>query len=276
MPLLRDLFDHADALLPQRVSKNAEHLRAAARLGDAHAALGDAHARQPRRGGFVGAGPRDRLAQPIDGGLIEPVRDRHRHPGAVAQLPRRVLLLGSDCSLRQCRAPTRFRGPRRDAVVFDGDADPHRLLARVLLRDLRRQSRHASDHEQQLRRRRRKPQVVQHAGERAVDVDRQRLDRRGRGGLDCANRRDAIAGDVPLPGHREQDVHPRILRVLAMPEPWHASTRGADRFDLRARRLGEPPPRRARSTTRPMRVHAGFAGAAVFVADRQHAGRHRG
>ncbi len=46
------LFDHAHALLAQRVAENALHFRPARRLAAPHAAFIDAHIREPRRGRF--------------------------------------------------------------------------------------------------------------------------------------------------------------------------------------------------------------------------------
>ena len=80
-PLVGDLLDDADALLPQRVAQDALHLGAALRLGAAHAALVDAHLREPRRGRLVAAGPGDRAAQPIDRGLVVASRPRASRRG---------------------------------------------------------------------------------------------------------------------------------------------------------------------------------------------------
>ena len=94
--LVGHLFDDAHALLAERIAKDAEHLAAAARLRTAHAALGDAHLGEPGRGGQVAAGPRDGAAQPIDRGLIEGFGRRHRRPRARDQVGDRPLFLGSD------------------------------------------------------------------------------------------------------------------------------------------------------------------------------------
>src|SRR5262249_49891994 len=87
-PLLGNLFDDADAFLPQRVAQNAEHLGAPLRLGAAHAALGDAHLRELRGRLLVAAGPRDGAAQSVDGGLVVVVDGAHRGAGACEQILR--------------------------------------------------------------------------------------------------------------------------------------------------------------------------------------------
>ena len=103
--LLGDLLDDAHALLTERVAKDAEHLRAAARLAAAHAAFVDAHVRQPGRRRLVAAGPRDGAAEPIDRSLVVPLHGPHGVARAREQRPcgRAFLrgngsgLAGSDC-----------------------------------------------------------------------------------------------------------------------------------------------------------------------------------
>src|SRR6185503_17614645 len=64
----------------------------------------------------------------------------------------------------------------RHPVVADGDADPHRLFAGVLLRDLRGQPGDTADHEDELPGLGRKAEVVEHGGQGAIHVDGKWLD----------------------------------------------------------------------------------------------------
>src|SRR3954469_18020466 len=65
---------------------------------------------------------------------------------------------------------------RGEAVVLHVELDPHRLLARVFLRDFRGESGDAADDEQEAAGRGSEAHVVENGGERAVDVHRQYLD----------------------------------------------------------------------------------------------------
>ena len=157
---------------------------------------------------------------------------------------------------------------------MDGDADPHRLLPRVLLRHLRRQPGDAADDEEELRRRRRKAEVVEDGGQRPVDVDGKRLDPRPGGRLQAQHEGDAVAGEA----------RPRAPCRTGRPREGRACARDArgrapgGRRRPRPRRLEPPPPPpgstrwRARSTPAAIISMQAGARSAVLVPDGQHPG----
>ena len=71
MPLVGHLLDDADALLPQRVAQDAEHLRAPASARGLPMPLSSTLMLREAGGGrLVAARPGDGAAQPIDRGLV--------------------------------------------------------------------------------------------------------------------------------------------------------------------------------------------------------------
>ncbi len=109
------LLDDSHTSLPQCISKNAEHFPAPAGFWNPHPAFLDAHPGEPRRRTLVCSGPRDRLAQPIDGTLIERFDRLHGRAGAVEQRMRELLFFWCECSwchsspVRESRAAPRRR-----------------------------------------------------------------------------------------------------------------------------------------------------------------------
>ena len=105
--LFRNLFDDADALLTERIPEDAEHLRAAFRLGAAHPALGDAHLREPGRGCLVASGPRDCAAEAIDRCLVEIFDRAHCCTRSRQQILRSLLFgLCERARFRNCHGHT--------------------------------------------------------------------------------------------------------------------------------------------------------------------------
>ena len=98
--LFGELFDDADALGAERIPQDAENLPATGRhaFRAAHPAFLDAHTRQPAEGLFVGRGPRDRLAQPIDRRLVVVTNGLHGGTSALQKCLRLDLFLVGDCS----------------------------------------------------------------------------------------------------------------------------------------------------------------------------------
>src|SRR5204863_5674095 len=84
------------------------------------------------------------------------------------------------------------------------------FLPRVFLRDFRGETGDAADDENQLARLRREAHVVEHGGETAVDIDRQRLDAVTRSGFDGPDETDAGAVGGPSAGQREEHVDAAI------------------------------------------------------------------
>ena len=121
-----------------------------------------------------------------------------------------------------------------------------------------------------------KPEVVEDRRQGAVDVERDRLDRVPRAPLRArAANADAVARRAAVLGQVEQHRDPRIdRRVHAMAET------GQPPLRRRSPRRPADAPRsssdsdRVRAPIEPGRdqLHAGFAGAAVLVADGEHAG----
>ncbi len=97
-PLLGNLLDDADALLPQRVAQDPEDLRAPARLGAPHAALGDAHLGESRRRALVASRPGDGTAQAVHRGLVVVLDVPHRGTRALEQVARERLFFGGNRS----------------------------------------------------------------------------------------------------------------------------------------------------------------------------------
>src|SRR5712691_1159514 len=167
---------------------------------------------------------------------------------------------------------------RRDAVVPYRDLDAHRLLARVLLEHLGAQPRDTPDDEQQLADHRRQAEVDQDGGERAVDVQRDRFEALADRRFERAGEADAVAGQAGILGEREQHVHARIdCRVHAVAEPRQPRPRTLRLVD----RLGRGGVERQAVAPRTIearcnQLHAARAGAAVLVADREHAGGNGG
>src|SRR5258705_4257019 len=125
-----------------------------------------------------------------------------------------------------------FDLPWRRAVVVHRYANPHRLLARVLLGHFRSDSSDAPNDEHQLAEGRRKSQVVEDRGQGAVDVDRQRLDDLPYFFFERLHQGDARTRETSLASHTEQHGGARVCRVNAMSEP-------GDPLLVRASRCGE-------------------------------------
>ena len=116
------------------------------RLAAAHPGFVDAHVREPRGGGLV------RAAQRSPGTADRRWPDRTASAAAIAvrarveRSRRRILFFRghrSLCAISPHRgALLDLERPRRHAVVFDGNPDPHRLLARMLFSDSAVESRH--------------------------------------------------------------------------------------------------------------------------------------
>ena len=159
------------------------------------------------------------------------------------------------------------------AVVLDVELDAHRLLARVFLGDFRGQAGDAADDEHEAAGRRREAHVVEHGGERAVDVHRQRLDARARPPPPAR-----VMKAMPSPAtrfgprHLEQHRDARIRRVDAMAEARQPPLLGDGLGDgSRAPPLRREPVARRRREAVGDELHAVRAGAAVLVADGQDA-----
>ena len=138
---------------------------------------------------------------------------------------------------------------------------------------MRRQARGPADDEDQLRGFGRIAEIVRARRDRAVDVDRQRLDDFGHRRLQRAHERDARPRFAVLFRNREQDRRPRILAVQAVAKARQAAPFGP-RLERRRTRDIRRRTRLARRSRQRVRDHhhAGHAGAGVRIADRENAG----
>ena len=87
-----------------------------------------------------------------------------------------------------------------------------------------------------------KPMSCRIAGERAVDVHRQRLDPRARLGFERLHEEDAVTGDPFGARHVEQHLHARIGRVHAMAESGQPPFLADGRVDRALRGRGRRQP----------------------------------
>ena len=277
MPFSGNLLDDAHALLPQRV---AEH---------AHAPWRGASARglpMPLSSTLILASlvavfslpPAQAIAwhSAIDRCLIVILDGAHRARARVEQVLRvmpassgvigRVPRSRAATSVTfRCSAVARRRRPP--------ELDPHRLLARVFLEHFGAQSGDAADDEQELADQRRETEVDQDRRERAVDIQRDRLDALAHRRFEREREADAVAGNPASSRQREQHRDARIDRdVHAMSETGQPPLRRLGLVDHPRRGRVERSRFAPRSQARRDQLHAAEAGAAVLVADGQDAG----
>ena len=234
-----------------------------------------------RRRRLVAAGPGDGPAQPIDRRLVVGLDRAHRRARAREQRPARspvppaVIVRAGAVATAMVTVRSRAAARRRRST---GNLDAHRLLARVLLEHFGAQPGDAADDEQQLADHRREAEVDRIAASApsmfsGIGLIRSR-DRR----FERAREADAVAGEAGVLGERRTARDARIdRRVHAMAEP------GQPRFAaLRPRRPAAAAAASNDSAVAPRAIearrdqlHAARAGAAVLVADREHAGGDR-
>ena len=256
-PLLGNLLDDAHALLPQGVAKNAEHLGAALRLGTAHAALVHAHLRELGRRRLVAARPGDRAAQPIDRRLVVGVDRRHRGL-ARARAARRAMACSSGVIVRAGAVATAM------VTVRSGAAARRRTSTGILMRI--GFSRVYSSSTSALRPATRptmnsslptiggKPEIDQDRRQRAVDVQRDRLDRARDRRFERPREADAVAGEPGVLGEPEQHGDARIdRRVHAMAESGQPPPAPSPRRPA-ARAAASSDSRRVRARSRPAAI----------------------
>ena len=147
----------------------------------------------------------------------------------------------------------------------------------MLFEHLGTQSGDAADDEQQPSEHRRKAEIDQNRGQRAVDVERQRLDAVVHRGLERTSEADAVAFEAGVFREAEEHRDARIdCGVHAMAEtgqarvgrPGLVDQPPGDRLERRAAfsRLGE---------ARGDEIHAAGTGAAMLVADGENTGGDR-